>query len=181
MSTAWRLRQAPIALLALGAALCCAQRHPSASYRHDGAYVLPDAKVTPGAVDPRAIADLTGERHIVGGIERNICADDFRTKPIRATIRDFPKLKKEACAEYASPKCDRAVEGDHLISLELGGCPDCLANQWPQPMAQAKIKDHYVEDVLPNLVCAGKMTLKEAQGCIADDWVACGRRWGNLK
>jgi hypothetical protein len=73
------------------------------------------------------------------------------------------------------------VEGDHLISIEIGGCPDCLTNLWPQPMDQARIKDHQVEDVLPGLVCAGKMTLAEAQKCIAGDWVACAARIGHAE
>jgi hypothetical protein len=43
-------------------------------------------------------------------------------------------------------------------------------------MAEARAKDHQVEDVLPKLVCAGKMTLADAQTCIAKDWVACAAR-----
>jgi hypothetical protein len=151
-----------------------------AHYQHDGAYRLPDARYTPGAVDPLAVADLSGARHTVGGIERNVCAKDFRTAPIRASIHNFAGLKKKACAEYGAAKCDGSVEGDHLISLEIGGCPDCLTNVWPEPMAEARIKDHQVEDVLPRLVCAGKLTLRDAQRCVAGDWASCGSRIGKI-
>ena len=144
-----------------------------ATYRLEGGMALPDRDVTPGAVDPAAVADLSGAPHLVNGIERNVCAKDFRTAPIRARIRNFAKLKRQACQEYAITKCNASVEGDHLISLEIGGCPDCLTNLWPQPMDEARVKDHQVEDVLPGLVCQGKMKLADAQQCIATDWIAC--------
>lgn len=147
-----------------------------APYGADGNFALPDKKLTPGAVDPLAVADLSGRPHRVKGIERNVCAKDFRTGPIRAGIRNFAGLKKKACAEYGTARCDKSVEGDHLISLEIGGCPDCLTNLWPQPMEEARVKDRQVEDRLPKLVCAGKLTLAEAQKCIAGDWVACGKK-----
>ncbi len=155
------------------ALVCAAAAGQQAKYRHDGSYALPDAVVTPGAVDPLAVADVSRGRHIVGGIERNICAPDFRTRPIRARIHNFAGLKRQACAEYGVARCDKSVEGDHVISLELGGCADCLGNLFPQPMAQARVKDHRVEDVLPKLVCAGRISLRGAQKCIATDWAAC--------
>jgi hypothetical protein len=158
-----------------------AAAHAAAGYGSNGGLSLPDAKATPGAVDPEAIADLSGKQHLVAGIERNLCAQDFRTGPIRSRIRNFAKLKREACAEYGVTRCDASVEGDHLISIEIGGCPDCLANIWPQPIDQARIKDHQVEDVLPRLVCAGKMSLDEARKCIAGDWVACAARLSGEK
>jgi hypothetical protein len=160
------------------AAMLAAAASPAqhAHYRHDGKYALADRRVTPGVADPLAVADLSRARHIVAGIELNICAADFRTKPIRDTIRDFARLKKQACAEYGVSKCDKSVEGDHLVSLELGGCPDCLANIVPQPMDQARVKDDRVERVLPKLVCAGKLSLGQAQRCIAGDWVKCEKQ-----
>src|ERR1035441_1641337 len=119
-----------------------AQTAPQAQYGLSGGMALPDVSITPGVVDPLAVADPSGKSHKSDGIERNICADDFRTGPIRAGIKNFPKLKKQACAEYGVAKCDASVEGDHLISIEIGGCPDCLTNLWPQPMDEARIKVH---------------------------------------
>lgn len=168
------------ALIVVFAALLTMPSHPT-HYRHDGKMALPDAKVTPGAVNKSAVADMSGRPHRVDNVEMNICAKDFRTGPIRASIRNFAGIKKQACAAYGVAKCDASVEGDHLISIEIGGCPDCLANIWPQPMAQARVKDHEVEDALPKLVCAGKISLKQAQSCIASDWVACGQRIARLK
>jgi hypothetical protein len=153
----------------------------AATYGLESGMALPDRDVTPGAADPLALADPSGKAHRVDGLERNVCAKDFRATAIRATIRNFPKLKKAACAEYSLKKCDGSVEGDHLISIEIGGCPNCLTNLWPQPMDEARIKDHQVEDVLPKLVCSGKITLKAAQECIASDWVACQKKVKQLQ
>jgi hypothetical protein len=153
----------------------------AAHYRYNGTTELPDRTATPGQTDPLAVADITGTSHITNGVERNVCAKDFRTPPIRKMITNFAGLKAQACKEYNVTPCDKSVEGDHLISIELGGCPYCLGNIWPQEMDQARIKDHQVEDVLPKLICSGKMTLSDAQQCIADDWVACAVRIKTLQ
>jgi hypothetical protein len=135
---------------------------------------LPDPKVTPGVADPVAVADLSKSPHMVGGVERNLCAKDFRTEPIRKAIADFEKLKKEACAEYGVTACDASVEGDHLISLENGGCKDCLENLWPQPVNAAGVVGYHTKDIVENrthdLICAGKITLEQGQRGLAGDW-----------
>lgn len=154
-------------LLLVLAVPACAQAH----YRYHGKYALPDSKITPGGVDARLVADVSGKSHLVGGVEANVCAKDFRTGPWRKVSE---LEKKKACAEYGitsgcpGPKW----ELDHLISLEIGG-NDSLGNLWPQPIGEARIKDHQVEDKLPKMVCSGVMTLKEAQECVSKDWVDC--------
>lgn len=135
---------------------------------------LPDHKVTPGVADPDAVADVSKKPHMVHGVERNICADDFRTAPIRSTIVNFAGLKKKACVEYGIAKCDGSYEGDHLISLENGGCKDCLANLWPQPVDAADVVGFHTKDVVENrthkLICSGKITLQQGQQGLAVDW-----------
>lgn len=152
-----------------------------ATYRVSGGIAIPDAGVTPGVVDRDVEADLSGKSWVVDGLEKNICAPHFSASAIRKRISDFPRLKREACAEYGVKKCDKHVEGDHLISIELGGCPDCIQNLWPQPMADALIKDHQVEDALPKLICSGRISLEDAQKCIATDWVKCADRVKRLQ
>jgi hypothetical protein len=154
---------------------------PAAQYQIEAGMALPDPELTPGAVNAAVVADRSGAAHKFNGLEVNICAKDFRATAIRKTIRNFAKLKKQACQEYGIDKCDASVEGDHLVSIEIGGCPDCLKNLWPQPMDEARVKDHQVEDVLPKLVCAGKISLGDAQACIAKDWIACGERIKKLE
>ena len=69
-------------------------------------------------------------------------------------------------------------ELDHLIPLELGGCPDCETNLWPQPrnvFPGAAEKDE-VENYLHREVCSGALALAEAQREIAVDWYAVYER-----
>ncbi len=143
-------------------------------YRIDSGYDLPDPHCTPGQADPRLVADLSKAKHLVDGIEANICAKDFRTGPWRKVSESE---KKTACEMYGiTSGCPGpGYEVDHLISLELGG-NDSVANLWPQPLTQARIKDHRVEDVLPKLICSGKMSMVDAQKCISSNWVACAAR-----
>ncbi len=145
-----------------------------AHYAHHGQYALPDPKATPGDVDTRLIVDVTGAKYTTDGAEANLCAKDFRTGPWR---RVSEAEKKAACRAYGiTTGCPGPrYEVDHIISLEIGGS-DSVSNLWPQPIAQARIKDHQVEDRLPKLVCAGKMSIIDAQRCVADDWVACAAR-----
>jgi hypothetical protein len=66
------------------------------------------------------------------------------------------------------------VEEDHLVSLELGGNPVDVENVWPEayaPMPGVHEKDR-VENWLRDQVCAGTMTLHDAQEAIRTDWYA---------
>jgi hypothetical protein len=58
---------------------------------------------------------------------------------------------------------------DHVIPLELGGCPTCETNLWMQPISDALKKDQ-VEDYLHREVCTNRVSLSEAQKIIAQDW-----------
>ena len=79
-------------------------------------------------------------------------------------------MKKEVCLAYGimrgcpGPK----YEIDHLISRELGGADD-IRNLWPQPISDARQKDH-VEKFLHVQVCKGKISLPVAQKQIAENW-----------
>lgn len=156
-----------------------AQTAATAHYRHDGNYVLPDAKATPGVVDSTLVADLSKTPHLVDGVEHNICAADFRTPPFRVATKS-EKIKRAVCQAYgiASGCPGPGYELDDICPIE-GGCKNVEANLWPQPIDQARVKDHSVEDVLGGprgLICAGKIGLREAQECIKTDWVACAKR-----
>ena len=72
-----------------------------------------------------------------------------------------------------------SYEEDHLISLELGGAPADPRNLWPEPYADslpdwrstgAATKDGF-ETTLKDEVCAGTITLAQAQADIGDHWV----------
>ncbi len=127
-----------------------------AKYGHDGPAVLPDRNITPGVPRPDATA-------------QQLCAKGFTTKPYRKTTE---AMKKRAYALYGAVKKPKGCcEVDHLISLELGG-EDQQANLWPQPYEPrpgAHEKD-LVENYLHGQVCAGKITLPDAQKEISEDW-----------
>jgi len=96
-------------------------------------------------------------------------------------------LKQQQLATAAfKDKMPSHYEEDHFISLELGGHPRDPKNLWPEmwgtpatPLTSkgpfpphlvgAKSKDA-VENALHKEVCAGALTLKEAQNIISTDW-----------
>lgn len=140
-----------------------------ARYGHDGHAVLPDSSVTPGEAD----WSLTAEK---------LCAADFRTGTERHVTEG---QKKRVCAEYGQDEgCPGSgFEIDHLISIELGGA-NSDANLWPQPVDAAGVIGFHAKDVVENrlhrLVCQGKLSLKAAQSCIADNWYGCAKKWDIL-
>jgi hypothetical protein len=131
---------------------------------------LPDPRITPGAIDPSVTQD---------NIARTICVKGY-SKHARPPANYTNKLKKQQIAEYhladTNPK---HYEEDHLISLELGGAPRDPRNLWPEPWASqwsAKEKDQ-LENRLHSIVCAGEMSLKDAQDAIATDWIAAYHKY----
>lgn len=125
------------------------------------ALTLPDPKLTPGKVRTTSTAALCP--HADTKAVRNVSA----------------KTKAAVFAAYHVTPTPGAYEVDHLISLELGGSNDA-ANLWPQPYhgpMNAHDKDR-LENRLHALVCAGTITLVEAQHAIATDWVAALTRYG---
>jgi len=162
----WKLTAA-LAVLGFAAGLCWPQT---------AQYAKPDRKLTPGVVDATIEADLSKKSYIVNDVERNICASDFVTPPFRVATKS-EKIKTAVCKAYGIDKgCPGADwELDDIIPVELGG-KNVEANLWPQPIKEARVKDHRVEDVLGGprgLVCQGKIALKTAQACVLDDWVKC--------
>jgi hypothetical protein len=86
----------------------------------------------------------------------------------------FTGNKDRAC------KSKRHWEIDHVCSRELGG-KDTIANLFPQcygaPLEyNAAMKDR-VENRLHKEVCAGNITLKQAQDEITSDWRVPYRRY----
>ncbi len=105
-----------------------------------------------------------------------ICSSTFRT----STIRNVPTSEKHAVeAEYGLTRKSygHTLEIDHIVSLELGGSND-IANLYPE-LANAnpgyRVKDK-LENRLHTMVCAGSITLRDAQVGIATDWEALNKR-----
>ena len=129
--------------------------------------IYPDPARTPGAINP----GITQEN-----IRETICNPRWSTKTIRPEEAYTHRLKIEQIAEYGySDSRLKDYEEDHFIPLELGGNPTDPKNLWPEPFetsvpdggAHAKDK---VENYLHAEVCAGSLTLAEAQREISGDW-----------
>lgn len=133
---------------------------------------IPDPELTPGV----ARTDITQD---------NIC----KTKWGKDARHVSAAMKREAFTRYgltgnADKSCikdknGRHCEIDHCISRELGGADD-VDNLWPQPYGgkpwNASAKDR-VENRLHKEVCAGSITLEQAQKEICSDYRIPYRRY----
>jgi hypothetical protein len=123
--------------------------------------IRPDPNLTPGAI-------LTTDA-------ATVCQPGY-SKSVRHTSG---KLKASIYREYGLDRAVSHFEVDHLISLELGGA-DVAANLWPQSYDtlpwNAHVKDK-LENRLHALVCAGTLSLQQAQQEIAADWMAAYQKY----
>jgi hypothetical protein len=132
-----------------------AQGSTSATTKAGPAKLYPDPSLTPGDV---LTADVS-----------KICTPGYT-----ATVRDVSTATKERVyAEYGIgyPQPAGSYEVDHFIPLELGGSND-IKNLWPEPAAPAPgfhQKDQF-ENYEHAEVCAGALTIEEAQQRMASDW-----------
>lgn len=123
---------------------------------------LPDPARTPG--DTLAVT------------ARDVCTPGYAKK-----VRNVPaSVKRAAYARYGiTHHAPGEYEVDHLISLELGGS-NSIRNLWPESYRtqpwNARVKDA-VENRLHADVCAGRISLHDAQQAIARDWIAAYRRY----
>jgi hypothetical protein len=122
--------------------------------------IYPNPLRTPGATNP----DIEQ-----ANIQETICNPRWSTKSIRPPSTYTSHLKVEQIREFGYDDTNpRDYEEDHLIPLELGGDPTDPKNIWPEPLdtsipdGGAMFKDK-VENHLHAQVCAGNLTLEEAQ------------------
>ncbi len=126
---------------------------------------LPDPDRTPGVANPAVT-----QRNI----RSTICKPGW-TKTVRPPSNYTTALKRKQIAALGlEDKRLASYEEDHAIPLELGGHPTSPKNLWPQPYmgrCGARIKD-VLERRLNRLVCAGKLTLIEAQAAVSAHWIS---------
>jgi hypothetical protein len=135
---------------------------------------LPDPDCTPGVTNPNITQD---------NIKDNICKKGWSgvnpytgkqatgTGTLRPPTSYSGKLKAIQIKEYGLKKPIGSYEEDHLISLQLGGNPVDPRNLWPEFPKSVNQKDVF-EGFLKRQVCAGSITLAQAQHDIATDWKA---------
>jgi hypothetical protein len=117
--------------------------------------ILPDPKITPGALNPKVRQ---------GTIKRTICKSGW-TKTIRPPTSYTNALKIKQMVLYGETGSFSEYEEDHFIPLELGGAPKNPKNLWPEPHSQSKLSDP-LENQLKRKVCKHVMTLKKARTTI---------------
>src|SRR5579883_3073482 len=125
---------------------------------------LPNPDLTPGAV-----FQVTKEQVCVPGYAKSVRAVSSATKEKVFHAYGLSGNHTSYCDNEDRHGC----EVDHLISLELGGSND-EANLWPEPYGgtvwNAHVKDK-LENRLHAMVCAGEISLEDAQKEIATDWI----------
>lgn len=124
-----------------------------------GAWTLPNASTTPGAVassDPAVVCHA--------GYSRTVRPPyDYAWRKFRVSVFRAYGIPHERWRDFTL---------DHDVPLSLGGAPEDLRNVWPEPKAEAKRKDE-VEDALLAAACYRRtITLAAAQAAIAKNWTA---------
>jgi len=94
------------------------------------AQIYPKSELTPGKADPTVTQD---------NIVQNICNKGWSTASVRPPVTVTNKIKRQTMQAYGFTDAANHYELDHLISLQNGGCPDCVENLWPQAYGD---KDH---------------------------------------
>jgi hypothetical protein len=117
--------------------------------------ILPDPKITPGALNPKVRQST---------IKKTICRSGW-TKTIRPPTSYTNALKIQQMVLYGETGSPSEYEEDHFIPLELGGAPKNPKNLWPEPHSQSKLSDP-LENQLKQKVCKGLMKLKKARAAI---------------
>lgn len=146
-----RLSLAELAFLVLAAAVAAtALPRCSGGVRH--AVVRASWGLTPGALNAQVTQST---------IRATICRRGW-TRTVRPPVSYTNALKRRQLRAYGLRGPPSAFQEDHLISLELGGDPVDPRNLWPEPYPRAAAVDR-IENDLNHRVCAGSLTLVEAQ------------------
>lgn len=109
-------------------------------------------------------------------ITETICAPGY-TYTVRPSWYESAKLKLKLLKAHgetwvSAPK----YQLDHIIPLCLGGSPTDPSNLQLEPIDEAYRKDR-VEIQAMRCVCAGKVTLAEAQHDLTSDWQAAYHKY----
>jgi hypothetical protein len=103
-------------------------------------------------------------------IYRTICVAGW-TDTVRPPESITEQEKAASMMAYGDTGSMGDYEYDHFVPLELGGATNDPRNLWPEPGASPNPKDA-VEDSLREKVCAGQLSLAEAQREIVSNWTA---------
>ena len=138
---------------------------------HSQASDLPISLYTPGAFN----SEITQ-----ANIHQTICVTGW-TRTVRPPAYVTEELKSDQISLYGFDDTDPThYEEEHLIPLSLGGAPQNVRNLWPQPLRQAQQKDA-LELALNAAVCAGEMSLEQAQKTIDQNWIEAYEKYASMR
>jgi hypothetical protein len=146
-----RVSLVELGLLAAAAAVA-ATALPRCSGGAKRAVVRASWGLTPGVLNSAVMQTTIGA---------TICKRGW-TRTVRPPVSYTNALKIRQLVQYRLRGPPSAFQEDHLISLELGGSPTDPRNLWPEPYPRAAAVDR-IENELNHRVCAGSLTLAEAQ------------------
>jgi hypothetical protein len=118
-----------------------------------------DRRCDPGVRNPAVTQETIGT---------TLCRPGWAEKVRPPTSYTTP-LKREDMKRYGLTGSVEDYRYDHLLALSLGGSPANTDNLWPQPVEESYVKDQHTRR-LKTRVCAGEMTLAEAQAEILEAW-----------
>jgi len=101
----------------------------SSSAKAGDPQIYPNSQMTPGKPDPSVTQS---------NISKNICNKGWSTDSVRPAESITNKIKTQTMAAYGFTDAANHYELDHLISLQVGGCPDCVENLWPEAYGDQK-------------------------------------------
>ena len=147
-----RLSLVEIALFLTAAAVAATALPRCSGGGPGGRVVRASWTLTPGVLNP-AVTQAS--------IASTICRHGW-TRTVRPPVSYTNALKAKGLRQYRLRGPPSAFQEDHLISLELGGDPTDPRNLWPEPYPRASAVDQ-IENDLNHRVCAGSLTLAQAQ------------------
>ena len=149
------------------------------SARNCDAQARPDDKLTPGVIRPeletKAVCSTkwgADERAVTEAMKKQVYAE-YHTAPGEGICKLVAHKGKKG--QLVKKGC----EIDHRVSRELAGADD-VRNLWPQPYLTPSDLGAYAKDKLENAlhrkVCAGQITLKQAQDALLGDWIVAYKK-----
>jgi len=172
------VRQVPSGLAYSHASADTVQAMPkpgSCHYRGSGVYALPDAKCTPGALNP-AVTQAT--------IRQTICRPGGYTDSVRPPESVTESEKIADMRSYGNHHSLSGYEMDHFIPLDLGGAANDPRNFWPEQNYPGVSPESFtlnpkdkLEDALREQVCHHNLSLVKAKSAIAGNWVKAYQRY----
>ena len=121
------------------------------------------------ALNPDVTDDTVGRTICKKGYTKSVRPLPSYTNGVKRRLMNQQGIAPDRAAEY---------ELDHIVPLAIGGHPHHPSNlvlqPWEGPLG-AKAKDK-LESRLQSLICTQRLELRDAQLCIAEDWVACEAR-----